>query len=595
MKRWLIGGLAVILMLAQPHPAQAEDDLSKTINCLRASPVCVVAGNAALSTKAGDRLRAQLQPGDHILIAAPSPNAAAQTDDAEDLFYKKVQAQFPDTLLFVQFNDQIWYIGQSAVPITAYQQGLRTELHKNGSTPESVLNVAITLIHDYEKAHPQQPPQTSQSAPQPSFVQQVEDFFTPAVWIRIGIVSGLLVVLAILFRLLISEPKRRRHHFPDNYLDDDAPPILRAPGGPQHVKPPVSPAGKPPGGPQGPGRAAPIMPRLSPNQIPPRKIPESPRGNPPGFNQPWPGKPAAKPQWPGKPVANRPSPPKPPTHVLPKRPHANITPLAATDPKRIWEYELLGVVGVGGFGKVYAGVRPDDPTTAAIKVISPQVSHLPDFKNRFEREIQACHKLPDSPHIVRLLFSQSGGTQPWLATRFVNALDLNRLVREHNPRGLPTTEVIALIREIAVALEDVHNVGIVHRDIKPANILMPPEGAMLTDFGIARIVGGDVTLTATGVAIGTPAYMAPEYFTGENEPSASADMFSFGATLFCAITGEDPFTGRQEKIMADVMYKHPKYELVRDRRVREIIRSCMHKDPSMRPTATEVLQRLKRR
>ncbi|HSW81296.1 MAG TPA: protein kinase [Candidatus Saccharimonas sp.] len=540
MKRWFVAGLVVIAILLQPHPAQADDDLSETIAGLRASPIYVAADNKLLSDGDVAKLKALLQPGDHILIAVP-PKDAAGSNDAQSNFTSQIQAKFTDNALFVIFKNNTSYSGGSGIPYAAFSDKFNADLADPTLGVKGALVDAIERIHTYQKEHPPFIPGLSND-------QSL---------VLVG--SLMLVVCFVAVGVGLDRQKRRRaNRAQANHASPSEPPE------PTHDQPP---------------------PR-KPSMGKPSAWPGTPAGNRQAFNapvNPWPGTPIGV----GKPVSR-----KQPTRVLSERPHAQLTALSTTDPKRIWNFTIKGVIGAGGFGKVYAGVWGS--TVVAIKVISPQVSHLPDFTRRFEREIATCHKLPASPHIVPLLHSQSGTTQPWLATKFVNALDLNKLVSDHYPGGLPSNEAIDLIREVALALESVHASGIVHRDIKPANILMPPEGAMVTDFGIARIVGSDVTLTATGVAIGTPAYMAPEYFLRESEPSAEADMFSFGATMYFAATGRQPFTGRPEKIMLDVIRAEPDYMLIPDKRVRKIIRQCMTKDPAMRPTATDVILALKK-
>jgi serine/threonine-protein kinase len=132
--------------------------------------------------------------------------------------------------------------------------------------------------------------------------------------------------------------------------------------------------------------------------------------------------------------------------------------------------------------------------------------------------------------------------QLWFTMPYVEGESLrDRLRREHQ---LPVDDAVRITREVADGLDYAHELGIIHRDIKPENILLTRRGdALLADFGIARALGGDMMLTATGVALGTPQYMSPEQATGERTIDARSDVYALGAVCYEMLTGEPPFVG----------------------------------------------------
>jgi serine/threonine protein kinase len=273
----------------------------------------------------------------------------------------------------------------------------------------------------------------------------------------------------------------------------------------------------------------------------------------------------------------------------PTRPRANRLELASDDPKTIGKYTVVNRLGAGGMGVVYRCTNPVGQSVA-VKVLPTSVSHTHGFGDRFRREIKLHSNLPKSRYIVQLLDSDPTGEHPWLAMEFVDALDLNALIQKHHHQGLPQAEVRTLMRELATALATLHRNHVVHRDVKPSNVLMSPTGAKLTDFGIAR--NEDLTrLTRTGMVIGTPAFIAPECFDHNHVPSASADMFSFGGVIYAAATGSTPFPGNDAQVLKAVLYDTPDFTRV-PASLRDLVRSCLDKDPAKRPTAAAVAVRL---
>ncbi|BAH50914.1 serine/threonine-protein kinase [Rhodococcus opacus] len=196
-------------------------------------------------------------------------------------------------------------------------------------------------------------------------------------------------------------------------------------------------------------------------------------------------------------------------------------------------------IGRGGFGVVYRCRQPQLDRTVAVKVLAadPAAEDL----ERFLREQRAMGRLSGHPHIVTIL--QVGTTpagRPYLVMPYHRHGSLDAAIRRTGP--LSWADTLHLGVALAGALETAHQAGIVHRDVKPANILLTEYGdPQLADFGIARISGGFET--GTGVITGSPAFTAPEVLAGQS-PTPASDIYSLGASLFCALTGHAAFERR---------------------------------------------------
>ena len=205
-------------------------------------------------------------------------------------------------------------------------------------------------------------------------------------------------------------------------------------------------------------------------------------------------------------------------------------------------YVLERELGRGGMATVFLAQDAKHGRPVALKVLHPELAASLG-PERFRREITLAAKL-QHPHILTVL--DSGETPDgllWFTMPYVEGESLrDRLNRE---RQLPVPEALRLAREAALALDYAHRHGVVHRDVKPENILLIDGQAMVADFGIARALAPSTgqTLTETGVALGTPAYMSPEQASGERTLDARTDIYSLGAVLYEMLAGEPPFTG----------------------------------------------------
>ncbi|MDQ6612844.1 MAG: serine/threonine protein kinase, partial [Gemmatimonadota bacterium] len=210
-------------------------------------------------------------------------------------------------------------------------------------------------------------------------------------------------------------------------------------------------------------------------------------------------------------------------------------------------YEIAGEIGRGGMATVYRAHDKRHGSDVAIKLLRPELV-VALGGERFTREIRVTAAL-QHPNILPLLDSGEMDGLPYYVMPFVSGASLEHRLLQDGP--LPIGEAIQYVAEIADGLAYAHSRGFVHRDIKPANILLSQGHALLADFGIARVLDAGVdTLTESGLAIGTAAYMSPEQAAGERV-DARADIYALGCVLYELLTGTAPFTGASQRaIMA---------------------------------------------
>ncbi|UCM89648.1 serine/threonine-protein kinase [Streptomyces marincola] len=259
-----------------------------------------------------------------------------------------------------------------------------------------------------------------------------------------------------------------------------------------------------------------------------------------------------------------------------------MEPLSADDPRRVGDYGLIGRLGRGGMGRVYLG-RSAGGRTVAIKVVHAHIAADERFRARFAREVAAA-RLVGGDWTAPVLDADPEAEMPWVATGYVAGPDLHDAVGAHGP--LPRATVLALGAGLAEALSAVHERGLVHRDVKPSNVLLSLQGPRLIDFGIARAGDATARLTATGVTVGSPGYMAPEQAVG-GAVGPAADMFSFGAVLAYAAGGKAPFPGdAPAQLLYQVVHTPPRLDGVPPW-LRDLVTACMAKDPAERPSPRE--------
>jgi len=262
-------------------------------------------------------------------------------------------------------------------------------------------------------------------------------------------------------------------------------------------------------------------------------------------------------------------------------------------------YELDCEIGRGGMGIVYRAKDRRLKRQVAIKLLPPELAFRSEIKSRFLREAETAAQL-SHPNIVPIYTVDEQEQLVFFVMAYVSGDNLAKRLHE---RGVLTIdETRKVLREVADALAYAHDRGVVHRDIKPDNILLDAVTGrpMVTDFGIARAMdsSGDSRLTATGMAIGTPAYMSPEQAAGEREIDGRSDLYSLGILGYQMLTGEPPFTAGSTPAML-VKHISERPVPVEQRRAdvpTDLARSVMmllEKDPAHRfPTASALVAAL---
>ena len=257
--------------------------------------------------------------------------------------------------------------------------------------------------------------------------------------------------------------------------------------------------------------------------------------------------------------------------------------LGGDDPERLGPYRLKAVIGDGGMGRVYLATSPGG-RPVAVKVIGPGLANQPGYRERFAREARAAMAV-SGLYTASVVDADTEGERPYLATEYVAAPSLAEAVGKAGP--LPPPAILALAGGMAEALVAIHRAGLVHRDVKPHNILLAADGPVVIDFGIA--VGGETSLTAVGMTVGTPGYIAPEVLHGR-DPSPMSDVFSLACVLVFAARGAGPFgTGDPLAIAHRSANGEPDLTGVPEE-VRALVTPMLHRDPARRPSPAQLLQ-----
>jgi serine/threonine protein kinase len=248
--------------------------------------------------------------------------------------------------------------------------------------------------------------------------------------------------------------------------------------------------------------------------------------------------------------------------------------------KTIGQYTILEEIGRGGMATVYSAMQSSMNRKVAIKVLPRHFLHDPGFLERFEREVEVISRL-EHPHILPIYdFGDADGV-PFIAMRYLGGGSMAQMIR----RGVPDLDDIQKpFSQVAQALDYAHQQGVIHRDLKPGNIMLDESGnAYLSDFGIARVMGSDLTGSAI---IGTPAYMSPEQAHGL-AIDARSDVYALGIVLFELLTGREPYQS-ETPMGVLLMHVNEPMPVVRSYRedipdsVEDVIQQATAKDPDER-------------
>ena len=257
-------------------------------------------------------------------------------------------------------------------------------------------------------------------------------------------------------------------------------------------------------------------------------------------------------------------------------------------------YRLEQELGGGGMSRVFLAADVDLGRTVVVKVLPPDMAAGVNA-DRFRREIQLAAQL-QHPHIVPLLHASRQGDLVYYTMPRVEGESLRvKLSREGE---LPITDAVRVLRDVADALAYAHAHGVVHRDVKPDNILISGHHAVVTDFGVAKAVSaasGASSLTSLGVALGTPAYMAPEQAAADPGIDHRADIYALGAVGYEMLTGRPPFTApTAQAVLAAQVTQTPDpvsaHRAAVPPALAELVMSCLEKRPADRPQSAEELR-----
>jgi len=267
-------------------------------------------------------------------------------------------------------------------------------------------------------------------------------------------------------------------------------------------------------------------------------------------------------------------------------------PESASDELVGGRYRLERSLGNGGMGEVFVATDTTLGRRVALKRLSPALTDDEASRGRFFREARALAKI-NSPNVVAV-FDAAGDGEPYLVMELIEGTTLREELRR-SPR-LPPDRAVAIGAGVAAGLAAAHAQGVIHRDVKPSNIFLTADGQpKVGDFGIARIERGDQTLTMTGQAFGSPAYIAPEHATG-GRVDARTDLYSLGCVLYEMLAGRRPFEGKDA---VSLTYQHVHTEPVRVDTVEPgispelaaLVGSLLEKHPADRPATADEVRR----
>src|SRR5262249_39131685 len=254
-------------------------------------------------------------------------------------------------------------------------------------------------------------------------------------------------------------------------------------------------------------------------------------------------------------------------------------------PVEFGDYELLEEIGRGGQGVVYRARQKSLSRTVALKIIALGHWASKAHVKRFRREAEAAASL-EHPCIVPIYEVDERDGACYFSMRFVEGGQLDELLKRE---PMPPRQAAELIIKLARTVHYAHEHGILHRDIKPGNILLDKNGEPhLTDFGLARLVESESSITHTLDVLGTPSYMAPEQAIGNNDAVGTVtDVYGLGAVLYQLLTGQPPFAGGATyetiKLLLDTEPRQPRLLNAKiDRDLSTICLKCLEKDPARR-------------
>jgi len=265
-------------------------------------------------------------------------------------------------------------------------------------------------------------------------------------------------------------------------------------------------------------------------------------------------------------------------------------------PSQIGQYKVVGLLGKGAMGEVYEGIDSGLGRRVALKVLGRKHQESTEFKNRFLREGRSLASM-NHANVVQVYFIGEFDGRPFLAMEYLDGYDVGAALKKDGP--LRPGDAAEVIRQASVGLLETQRAGVVHRDVKPSNLVVTKEGQVkVTDFGLAKALQEDLSITATGVFVGTPDYLAPEQAMGE-DVDAAADIYALGCSMYHMCSGNPPFRrGGSDDHYTAVVRRHLKADrpVLKediegfDEELSDLCRRMMSRRPDVRPDFEELVE-----
>lgn len=265
------------------------------------------------------------------------------------------------------------------------------------------------------------------------------------------------------------------------------------------------------------------------------------------------------------------------------------------------KYTVIEKIGQGGWGGVYKAFQHSTKRVIALKVLRKDVAEDPTARRRFHQEAEAVSRLKHPNTVTMFDFGETPDGVLFMAMEYVEGQNLSFQISPDAP--LKTLRAVRISRQVALSLAEAHDQGIIHRDIKPLNIMLTELGEQkdfvkVLDFGVAKLLSSDATLTSTGSTFGTPEYMSPEQVQSLDIDHRS-DLYSLGIVMYEMLAGKPPFTGKSAVTVA-LAHARKKPAPINThvdvyRPLAALVRDLLSKDPADRPqSAMEVAEELAR-
>ena len=252
------------------------------------------------------------------------------------------------------------------------------------------------------------------------------------------------------------------------------------------------------------------------------------------------------------------------------------------------KYKIGKCLGFGSFGGVFMGVQPDLGRPVAVKALVRE-RRQEEAEKRFMQEAKLAARV-EHANVVTVYDSGVDEGMPYIIYELVDGRSLDVLLKQ---KSLGLSRVLGLMEQIAQGLSAIHDVAVVHRDMKPENILVDKRGQVrITDLGIAKDGWSDGVKTATGMVLGTPAYMAPEYFV-DGAVDGACDVYALGVIFYEALAGRKPFSGTVVEMIEGHLKKAAAPLTQVPTKVAELVYAMLDKEPAQRPSAWQVVERLR--